>query len=135
LARILDDLSNTHAADFASGFIAESPVKLRRLHQYFVALTAQTRSISETLRILPEFPPVRCNAPQFSAVFTPDGNIQPCFFISHQSSAISNQLDLNSPELLALRRDIRVRNRDECKTCVCSMYRGVRGMAFESLMP
>lgn len=109
---VLTDLSERFKKDFESGFIAESPHKLRRLGQYFAAL-----------HDLVDFPSVRCNAPRFSAVFTADGKIQPCFFISP-----SENLGINDPALLSLRHDIRVGNRNECKTCVCSMYRGIRSI-------
>lgn len=113
--RVLIGLTDNLAADFASGFIAESPAKLRRLRQYFAALNG-----------LSEFPPVRCNAPQFSAVFGADGHIQPCFFIEDAQSKVGDQLSLNTPSLIKLRHDIRVGKREECKTCVCSMHRGVK---------
>ncbi len=108
--RVLDDLDQHFTDDFRSGFIAESPAKLRRLRQY-----------SAALHNLAEFPPVRCNAPRFSAVFTADRNIQPCFFISPSEG----HQNLNDPKLIALRGDIRTGGRTECKTCVCSMQRGV----------
>jgi MoaA/NifB/PqqE/SkfB family radical SAM enzyme len=69
-ARLIDVLERDHAADFARGFIAESPAKLRRLRDYFAAVTGAG-----------EFPPVRCNAPEFSAVVGVDGGLSPCFFI------------------------------------------------------
>ncbi len=50
LARILDDMERDLAEDFRSGLIAESPRKLRRLHQYFSAVCG-----------LGAYPPVRCN--------------------------------------------------------------------------
>ncbi|MEK7276973.1 MAG: hypothetical protein AAB427_06460, partial [Chloroflexota bacterium] len=67
-----------------------------------------------------------------------DGGIQPCYFISGQEGrgqwAVGSGADVNLTELMELRREIRVGNRSECKTCVCSMYRGVRATAFESLI-
>jgi len=108
--RVLVDLFERFKDDFETGFIAESPNKLRRLRQYFAALHS-----------LNDSPHVKCNAPRFSAVFTADGEIQPCYFISP-----SKKLDINDPALLSLRHDIRTGKRNECKTCVCSMYRGVR---------
>ena len=57
--------SATHAAEFARGFIAESPAKLRRIHQYFAALLG-----------LGAFPAVRCNAPEFSAVIDAEGRVR-----------------------------------------------------------
>jgi MoaA/NifB/PqqE/SkfB family radical SAM enzyme len=112
---ILTEMKNRFAPDFESGFIAESSAKLGRLSQYFAALHVEA-----------EFPSVRCNAPRFSAVFTADGSIQPCFFISPSE----RQQNLNSPTLVALRHDIRTGRRSECETCVCSMYRGPRSIAF-----
>jgi len=110
--RVLTDLSDRFRDDFETGFIVESPAKLRRLRQYFAALHE-----------LVDFPSVRCNAPRFSAVFTADGKIQPCFFISP-----SEKLGINDSAMLSLRHDIRTGKRNECKTCVCSMYRGVRSI-------
>ena len=69
-ARLLDALEREHAADFRSGFIAESPRKLRRLHQYFAAVRGQG-----------SYPQVHCNAPEFSAVIDARGQLRPCFFI------------------------------------------------------
>ena len=112
---ILSDMADRFTRDFESGFIAESSLKLKRLVSYFSALND-----------LGEFPSVRCNAPRFSAVFTADGNIQPCFFISPDEG----QKSLNDSNLIALRHDIRTGKRSECKTCVCSMYRGPRSIAF-----
>ncbi len=48
--------------EFRSGFIAESPRKLRRMHRYFSAVCG-----------LGAYPPVRCNVPEFSAVIGADG--------------------------------------------------------------
>ncbi len=70
LARLIDKLEREQADAFESRFIAESPDKLRRIHQYFAALLG-----------LGPFPPVRCNAPEFSAVIGVDTRVAPCFFI------------------------------------------------------
>jgi MoaA/NifB/PqqE/SkfB family radical SAM enzyme len=122
LARILDSLEQDHAADFRSGFIAESPQKLRRILQYFAAI-----------RGLGLYPPVRCNAPEFSAVIGATGRMQPCFFISGPLDACISETGtrpsgalpgvLNSSGMSALRTEIREGRRAECKTCVCSMWR------------
>ncbi|MBI3969500.1 MAG: radical SAM protein, partial [Chloroflexi bacterium] len=52
LARILEETFVRRAADFADGFVAESPDKLRRLPRYFAALNGDG-----------EFPETVCNAP------------------------------------------------------------------------
>jgi len=115
LERILDSMEQGYREDFRSGFIAESPQKLQRILQYFAAI----------LRFGP-YPPVRCNAPEFSAVIGATGRVQPCFFISGPPDA-QIQADfhsaLNSRGMVALREDIRAGVRAECKTCVCSMWR------------
>jgi len=113
-ATVLDSLERDFAPEFASGFIAESPAKLRRLHQYFSALLG-----------LEKFPPVRCNAPRFSAVIGADGHLQPCYFIPGAAKLNGGSLSesLNTPELITLRRDIREGRRSECERCVCSMHR------------
>ncbi len=104
-----------HAESFKSGFIAESPQKLRRILQYFSALCGRGA-----------FPPVRCNAPEFSAVIGAGGRVQPCFFIPGPPAddAIEDFRDaLESGGMAALREDIRAGKRAECGTCVCSMWR------------
>jgi MoaA/NifB/PqqE/SkfB family radical SAM enzyme len=115
LERILGSMEAGHAEDFRSGFIAESPQKLRRILQYFGALLGHD-----------DYPPVRCNAPEFSAVIGADGRVQPCFFISG-SSPPEKRGDflnaLNSEPMMALRDAIRAGRRAECRTCVCSMWR------------
>lgn len=115
LERLLSVLERERAEDFRTGFIAESPPKLRRLVQYFAAVVAQA-----------DYPAVRCNAPEFSAVVGVSGRVQPCFFIPGPHGApISADLDvaLNSDSMLALRADIREQRRPECSRCVCSMWR------------
>jgi MoaA/NifB/PqqE/SkfB family radical SAM enzyme len=115
LEQILDSMEQGYREDFRSGFIAESPQKLRRILQYFIAI-----------RGLGPYPPVRCNAPEFSAVIGATGRVQPCFFISGPLDATIQtdfQRTLNSRGMVALREDIRAGARAECKTCVCSMWR------------
>lgn len=111
----LDAMEREHGPEFRSGFIAESPTKLRRLLQYYRALCG-----------MGAFPPVRCNAPEFSAVIETSGRVNPCFFIagSPPSKAL-HDLDtvLNSEAMTTLRRSIRERRRPECATCVCSLWR------------
>jgi MoaA/NifB/PqqE/SkfB family radical SAM enzyme len=116
LEEVLRSMEQTHAEDFRSGFIAESPQKLRRILEYFAAIHG-----------LNPYPVVRCNAPEFSAVIGASGKVQPCFFISGPAEAALHggplEEALNGSAMTALRSDIRAGRRPECKTCVCSMWR------------
>jgi MoaA/NifB/PqqE/SkfB family radical SAM enzyme len=124
LDALLDELESAHAADFRSGFIAESPAKLRRIRDYFAALCG-----------LGEFPPVRCNAPEFSAVIDAEGRVAPCHFISAPAlapRAPELRAALTSGPSTALRAAIRARQRPECERCVCSMWRDPERLELES---
>jgi Fe-coproporphyrin III synthase len=122
LETILNALEQDHRQDFRSGFIAESPQKLRRLLHYFAAIQGRG-----------EYPATRCNAPEFSAVIGASGRVQPCFFISGPLDAqIAGDAEpaesglatvLNSGGMTALRAAIRTGARRECKTCVCTLWR------------
>jgi MoaA/NifB/PqqE/SkfB family radical SAM enzyme len=111
-AEVLDGLERDLAHDFESGFIAETPSKMRRLWQYFAALCGQG-----------PFPPIRCNAPEFSAVVEAGGRVNPCFFIQGPTTAAPLGLAPASPAMEQLRQHIRAGRRAECLTCVCSMWR------------
>jgi MoaA/NifB/PqqE/SkfB family radical SAM enzyme len=124
LDRMLADLERVHAADFRTGFIAESPAKLRRIRDYFAALLGRG-----------DFPVVRCNAPEFSAVIETDGRVAPCFFIpgpaqAPRAPALAEALE--SAPMRALRAAIRAGERRECERCVCSMWRDPETLASET---
>jgi MoaA/NifB/PqqE/SkfB family radical SAM enzyme len=132
LHELLCDMERECAADFRSGFIAESPAKLRRILQYFGAIHGKT-----------PYPLVRCNAPEFSAVVGATGAVQPCFFISGPAEArfrgdgtVFDDLSstLNGERMRALRGSIRAGARAECKTCVCSMWRDPQRFGLENLL-
>jgi len=114
LDALIGDLERNHADDFRRRFIAESPAKMRAIRDYFAALTG-----------MGPFPPVRCNAPEFSAVVGVDGRVSPCFFIPGPTSAAGEGLaaQLAGAPMVELRRAIRNGERRECERCVCSMYR------------
>jgi MoaA/NifB/PqqE/SkfB family radical SAM enzyme len=114
LEQLLTELERKEAGSFDSGFIAENPQKLRRILQYFRAQ-----------RGLGEYPPVRCNAPEFSAVIAANGAVQPCFFIEGPAGAAQSDLQsaINGNSMQRLREVIRSGGRSECKGCVCHMWR------------
>lgn len=97
--------------EFASGFVAESPEKLRRLPRYYAALRGDA-----------PFPSVACNAPWVSVVLEANGSVRPCFF--HE--AIGNVrrapiASLVTENLRAFRRAFDVGANPVCARCVCSM--------------
>jgi Fe-coproporphyrin III synthase len=119
LERLLVVLEREHAEAFRTGFIAESPQKLRqRILRYFRAVCG-----------LDTYPPVRCNAPEFSAVIDARGHVSPCFFIDGPPEAVvKDDLEgvLNGNAMVALRNAIKCGTRAECSRCVCSMWRELR---------
>lgn len=119
LAGILDDVEQRFADFFASGRIAESPAKLRRMLYYFRAL------LGEGNYLLP-----RCNAPHFSTVIEVDGTLRPCYFLPAYGKINGATLPttLNSEPAQALRQAYRRGQRRECTTCVCPLYKSPRAL-------
>ncbi len=115
-AQVVEETIRTHARDFETGFVAESPEKLRRLPRYYSAHLG-----------LGDFPPVACNAPWMSAVVEADGAVRPCFF----HPAVGNIRDkrlvtILRQEMVAFRRGLDVRANETCRKCVCTMKIGLR---------
>ncbi len=115
LEREVESLITERAEDFDSGFIAESPEKLRRLAGYFRALHGDG-----------DFPPTVCNAPWVSAVIEADGAVRPCFFHPALGNLDQRPLaeTLNSPEAVAFRRALDVERDPICRRCVCTLHLG-----------
>lgn len=114
LAAELDALEREHAADFADGFIAETPDKLRRrLLQYYGALRGEG-----------DFDPISCNAPWVSAVIETDGTVRPCFFqppLGNLHETGSLDAILNGAAARAWRQGLDSRRDEICRRCVCSL--------------
>jgi MoaA/NifB/PqqE/SkfB family radical SAM enzyme len=111
--RILEQTITHYADDFASGFIAESPARLRRLHRYFAALNGEG-----------DFPDTICNAPWVSTVIEADGTVRPCFFHRPLGNIHKQTLDtiLNSTDAVEFRRQLDVKTDPICRKCVCTLY-------------
>jgi radical SAM protein with 4Fe4S-binding SPASM domain len=114
LGRELDRLERERAADFASGFIAESPEKLRaRIRGHFAALLGEG-----------DFAAHACNAPWVSTVVEADGTVRPCFFhapLGNVREAGGLGAVLNSPAARAWRESLDVRANETCRRCVCTL--------------
>jgi MoaA/NifB/PqqE/SkfB family radical SAM enzyme len=119
LAAELNALENEFAEDFASGYIAESPQKLReRLLDYFAALNGAG-----------EFHPNVCNAPWVSSVIEADGTVRPCFFqpaLGNVNETGSLEAVLNSAEAVAWRKGLDVERDAICRKCVCTLNLSTR---------
>jgi MoaA/NifB/PqqE/SkfB family radical SAM enzyme len=115
-ARLVDDTIRTHAPDFASGFVAESAQKLRRLPQYYAARLG-----------LAALPPVACNAPWISAVIEADGAVRPCFFQRAVGDLRDKPLhQILNGEMVAFRAGLQVHENAVCATCVCALNMNLR---------
>src|SRR4029079_3346312 len=68
-AEIVERTVAAYSRDFASGFVAESPDKLRRLPQYYAALRGEQAFLAGS-----------CMAPWVSVVVEATGGVRPCFF-------------------------------------------------------
>ncbi|HUL01628.1 MAG TPA: radical SAM protein [Gemmatimonadales bacterium] len=115
-AQVVERAIVTHASDFTSRFVAESPDKLRRLPKYYAAQQG-----------LGPFPPTLCNAPWASAVVEADGTVRPCFF--HR--AVGNIRERSLREILAtdmveFRRGLNMAADPTCQRCVCTLQVGLR---------
>ncbi|MCB9453378.1 MAG: radical SAM protein [Anaerolineaceae bacterium] len=127
LAHVLDTVEARFADDFASGLIAESPPKMRRMVDYFAAINRES-----------DFPRPRCNAPHINVVVEVDGTLRPCYFLpafgqlhpqpSENGQAVSLKEAVNTDAAQALRQAYRSGARPECERCVCPLYKGPRSL-------
>lgn len=119
---IIERTIAVYANDFESGFVAESPDKLRRLPRYYAAL-----------RGAEPFPGVRCNAPWVSVVLEANGSVRPCFF--HQSIGNIREAPIGSivaRNLRLFRESFDVGANPVCVRCVCSLKTSWRSAPWAS---
>lgn len=110
LKNIVERLIEDHHLDFETRFIAESPVKLRKIPDYYGAFYE-----------LNPFPYKKCNAPWVSTVIEADGTVRPCFFHPAMGNIRDNSLEeiLNSKENIHFRRNLDMDSNSTCVKCVC----------------
>jgi MoaA/NifB/PqqE/SkfB family radical SAM enzyme len=100
-----------HEADFASGFVAETPDKLRRLPRYYAAVAGDE-----------PFPAVSCNAPWVSVVVEANGSVRPCFFHGSLGNVRDTPIAaIVGGNLRAFRGSLDVGADPVCVRCVCSL--------------
>ena len=110
-AAIVERTVTAYARDFASGFVAESPDKLRRLPQYYAALRGEAA-----------FPAVSCMAPWVSVVVEANGGVRPCFFHEPIGNIRETPLErIIGDNLRQFRDRLDVGANPVCVRCVCSL--------------
>lgn len=99
--------------EMESGFIVESPEKLRRIVRHYKAILGREKPVAP-----------HCNAPWVSAVIEADGMVRPCFFHHAIGNIHDGTLEevLNSQAALNFRRRLDIANNPVCQKCVCSLY-------------
>jgi Fe-coproporphyrin III synthase len=99
--------------EIESGYISETPEKLRRIVLHYRAGLGQAEPVAP-----------RCNAPWVSAVVEADGTVRPCFFHPPIGNLRDGNLTevLNSEEATEFRRELDVARNPVCQKCVCSLY-------------
>jgi radical SAM protein with 4Fe4S-binding SPASM domain len=102
-----------HAAEIQSGFVRETPEKLRRIVRHFQAHLGEVEPVAP-----------RCNAPWNSAVIESDGSVRPCFFHKRLGNIRNQSLPdiLNGSEAVQFREELDVARDPICRRCVCSLY-------------
>jgi MoaA/NifB/PqqE/SkfB family radical SAM enzyme len=108
----IDALMRASKREFDSGFISESPQKLRRIARHFRAQLGLDT---------PESPV--CNAPWVSAVVEADGTVRPCFFHASMGNLHGTTLDavVNGPMARDFRNKLDIAKNPICQSCVCSL--------------
>jgi MoaA/NifB/PqqE/SkfB family radical SAM enzyme len=102
--------------DFASGFVAESPDKLRRLPRYYAAVGGDE-----------PFPRVSCNAPWVSVVVEANGSVRPCFFHGTIGNIRETPIaTIVTRNLRAFRQSLDTGADPVCVRCVCSLKTSLR---------
>jgi MoaA/NifB/PqqE/SkfB family radical SAM enzyme len=113
LAQEMEDLICEYESDLKSGFVVETPAKLRRIVQRFRVYLGQAQPVAP-----------RCNAPWVSAVVGAEGDVRPCFFHPAYGNIHDHSLEeiVNSPRALRFRDELDIANNPICRRCVCSLH-------------
>jgi Fe-coproporphyrin III synthase len=113
LSDLVNRMSVDYAQEFRSGFIQESPEKMRRIVRHFRTALGQAEAIAP-----------RCNAPWVSAVVESDGTVRPCFFHPVIGNIYERPLAdvVNGEAALRFRATLDIEKNEICRRCVCSLY-------------
>jgi MoaA/NifB/PqqE/SkfB family radical SAM enzyme len=113
LSKLLDGMSVDYAEDFRSGFIQESPEKMRRIVRHFRSALGEMEAAAP-----------KCNAPWVSAVVESNGTVRPCFFHAAIGNIHEQPLGeiVNGESALRFRASLDMEKNAICRRCVCSLY-------------
>jgi len=110
-ASTVEETLSRQAEAFSSGFVVETPSRMRKLVAYYRAANGNGA-----------FPLTECNAPWVSTVVEADGTVRPCFFHRPLGNIHEKGVEeiLNSADAIAFRRRLDVRKDPVCRRCVCT---------------
>ncbi len=113
LEKEMEDLIHEYAPDLKSGFVVETPAKLRRIVRQFRVYLGHAQPVAP-----------HCNAPWVSAVVSAEGDVRPCFFHPAFGNIHSHSFEeiVNSPQALQFRAELNVAENPICQRCVCSLH-------------
>lgn len=109
----IENLIEEYKFESNSGFVVETPAKLRRIVHHFRAQLGFAEHMAP-----------RCNAPWVSAVVEASGDVRPCFFhpaIGNMHQATLREI-VNGPAALRFRSTLDVATNPICGSCVCSLH-------------
>jgi MoaA/NifB/PqqE/SkfB family radical SAM enzyme len=109
----INGLIREYGREIETGFIRESPEKLRRICLHFRVHLGAAEAVSP-----------KCNAPWVSAVIESDGSVRPCFFHKVLGNIRDKTLIevLNGEDAVAFRRGLDIPLNPICRHCVCSLH-------------
>jgi MoaA/NifB/PqqE/SkfB family radical SAM enzyme len=113
LAALESEIESIISENECSGFVAESPAKLRRIVHHFRTHLGLCEPVA----------PV-CNAPWVSIAVEADGIVRPCFFHPPigKIDAVTSLMDVvNGAEAVRFRTGLDVTSDSTCRRCVCSL--------------
>ena len=110
MQQVLNNLLVQHKAAIADRFVAESPAKLQKIHDYYAAFYG-----------LNPYPFKKCNAPWVSTVIEADGTVRPCFFHDAIGNIRDSSLEdiLNGKKAMDFRKMLDMDTNETCVKCVC----------------
>lgn len=110
---VINNVLRTHKDEIGSGFVAETPEKIRGLLRHYRAL-----NFNDT------HPVPICNAPWVSTVIETDGTVRPCFFHESIGNINENSLEaiLNGEKALDFRENLDMETDATCRRCVCTLH-------------